>query len=203
MARHARRGGHSSSVRSRHPARRPRSGAPGAGRSDCDLLVMQPLDNSITVLHQAGPHRPAQADLTQGHGAPNPNWIPVCERGRAAPAEEIDGVPLRNRDDLFNVPMTAHFIGGCAIGDSATPGSSIRTTASTATPAARRRRLGDLGQPRRQPSLTITAQAERAMALWPNNGEQTAATTRKPVPADRLRHPHRPSSRPQRPVHYG
>ena len=37
-------------------------------------------------------------------------------------ADNIGGVPGGTWGDLFNVPMTAHFIGGCPIGDSARPG---------------------------------------------------------------------------------
>jgi len=68
--------------------------------------------------------------------------------------------------------MTAHFIGGCAIGDSADAGlidayhrvygyASLHVVDGSAISA-------DLGVNR---SLTITAQAERAMAFWPNRGE--------------------------------
>jgi cholesterol oxidase len=77
--------------------------------------------------------------------------------------------------DLMNIPMTAHFIGGCAIGDSAAngvidpyhrlyghPGLHVVDGSSLSA---------NLGV---NPSLTITAQAERAMALWPNKGEVDA-----------------------------
>jgi cholesterol oxidase len=72
----------------------------------------------------------------------------------------------------MNVPMTAHFIGGCAIGDSSETGvidpyhrlygySGLHVADGSALSA-------NLGV---NPSLTITAQTERAMALWPNKGE--------------------------------
>jgi cholesterol oxidase len=75
--------------------------------------------------------------------------------------------------DLFDIPMTAHFIGGCAIG--ATPAHGVIDAYHRAygyqglhivdgsTISA------NLGV---NPSLTITAQAERAMSFWPNKGEQ-------------------------------
>jgi cholesterol oxidase len=74
--------------------------------------------------------------------------------------------------DLFNIPTTAHFIGGCAIGDSPATGvidpyhrvyghDGLHVVDGAAVSA-------NLGV---NPSLTITAQAERAMALWPNRGE--------------------------------
>ena len=72
----------------------------------------------------------------------------------------------------FNRPMTAHFIGGCAIGASAETGvvdpyqrvyghPGLHVVDGSAISA-------NLGV---NPSLTITAQAERAMAFWPNKGE--------------------------------
>ena len=74
--------------------------------------------------------------------------------------------------DLFGVPMTAHFLGGCVIGASGArgvvdpyhrvwgyPGLHI---ADGSTVSA------NLGV---NPALTITALAERAFALWPNRGE--------------------------------
>lgn len=68
--------------------------------------------------------------------------------------------------------MTAHFIGGCAIGDSPETGvinpwhrpyghPGLHVVDGSAISA-------NLGV---NPSLTITAQAERAMAFWPNRGE--------------------------------
>ena len=68
--------------------------------------------------------------------------------------------------------MTAHFLGGCAIGDSPQTGvidgyqrvygyEGLHVLDGSAVSA-------NLGV---NPSLTITAQAERAMALWPNKGE--------------------------------
>ena len=70
------------------------------------------------------------------------------------------------------MPLTAHFIGGCAIGDSPETGvidpyqrvyghPGLHVADGSAVSA-------NLGV---NPSLTITAQAERAMALWPNKGE--------------------------------
>ncbi len=71
------------------------------------------------------------------------------------------------------MPMTAHFIGGCAIGVSTESGvvdpfqrvfghPGLHVADGSAISA-------NLGV---NPSLTITAQAERAMSFWPNKGEQ-------------------------------
>ncbi|CAM5255976.1 Cholesterol oxidase [Streptomyces badius] len=72
----------------------------------------------------------------------------------------------------MGTPLTAHFLGGCPIGASAEEGvidpyhrlyghPGISVVDGSAVSA-------NLGV---NPSLTITAQAERAMSLWPNKGE--------------------------------
>ena len=136
------------------------------------LLVMQAVDNSISVSTKRGMTGRRKLTSTQGHGAPNPTWIPVANRAARIAAEEIDGVPLGMWGDLFDIPLTAHFIGGCAIGDSAETGfidpyhrvyghTGLHVVDGSAISA-------NLGV---NPALTITAQAERAMSMWPNYGD--------------------------------
>jgi cholesterol oxidase len=133
-------------------------------------LVMQTNDNSITV-EPSPSGRGLRA--RRGHGEPNPTWIPQAHRAVRMLAEEMGGFPGGTWLDLFDIPTTAHFIGGCTIGDSPEegvidpyhrvyghPGLHI-VDGSTVS--------ANLGV---NPSLTITAQAERAMAFWPNRGEQ-------------------------------
>ena len=135
------------------------------------LLVMQTLDNSITV---SGKQRRGRYRLTsaQGHGKPNPTWLVEANEAARRVASKIDGVAGGMLGDIANIPMTAHFLGGCVIGDSPNsgvvdgylrayghPGLHIVDGSTVSAP---------LGV---NPSLTITAQAERAMALWPNKGE--------------------------------
>jgi cholesterol oxidase len=133
-------------------------------------LVMQTLDNSITTYTRFG-----RLTARQGHGAPNPTWIPVANDAVRRVAEKIGGEPGGSIGDLANIPMTAHFIGGCAIGDSPETGvidgyqrvfgyEGLHVVDGSAISA-------NLGV---NPSLTITAQAERAASLWPNRGEQDA-----------------------------
>lgn len=131
-------------------------------------LVMQTLDNSITTYRKRG-----RLTSRQGHGAPNPTWIPVGNEAVRRLAEHIGGEPGGSVGDLANIPMTAHFLGGCAIGDSPQTGvvdayhrvygyDGLHVVDGSAVSA-------NLGV---NPSLTITAQAERAASLWPNRGEQ-------------------------------
>ncbi|HLS45173.1 MAG TPA: GMC family oxidoreductase, partial [Ornithinicoccus sp.] len=136
-------------------------------------LVMQSLDNSITTYRR-------RSRLTgrrilgsrQGHGAPNPNWIPLANEAVRRMARIVGGTPGGNIGEPFNRPLTAHFLGGCVIGESAETGvvdpyhrvyghPGLHIVDGSAVSA-------NLGV---NPSLTITAQAERAMAMWPNKGE--------------------------------
>jgi cholesterol oxidase len=136
------------------------------------LLVMQSLNNSITVLRRRGRFGRTRLTSRQGIGEPNPSWIPVANRAARQLADNIGGVPGGTYGDLFNIPMTAHFIGGCPIGDSIRTGvidpyqrlygyPGLHVVDGSALSA-------NLGV---NPALTITAQAERAMAFWPNRGE--------------------------------
>ncbi|WP_289008228.1 GMC family oxidoreductase [uncultured Thermomonospora sp.] len=135
-------------------------------------LVMQVRDNSITVTPCKGLFGWGLR-ARRGHGEPNPTWIPAGHQATRLLAEEIGGMPGGSWLDLGDIPTTAHFIGGCAIGDSPQTGvidpyhrlyghEGLHVVDGSAISA-------NLGV---NPSLTITAQAERAMAMWPNKGEQ-------------------------------
>ena len=58
----------------------------------------------------------------QGHGIPNPTWIPVANQAVRKMAEIVGGKPGGSIGEPFNRPLTAHFIGGCTIGDDAETG---------------------------------------------------------------------------------
>lgn len=140
------------------------------------LLVMQALDNSITVFPKKTPFG-WRLSSKQGHGEPNPTWIPAANEGarmmaKAMSTDAGEGYAGGTVGEPFDIPMTAHFIGGCAIGDSPETGvvdpfqrlygyDGLHVVDGSAISA-------NLGV---NPSLTITAQAERAMAYWPNKGE--------------------------------
>jgi cholesterol oxidase len=136
-------------------------------------LVMQTRDNSITCFTKRGLLGGRRLTSKQGHGEPNPTWIPVGHDAVRRIADKIKGFPGGGWNDVFNVPMTAHFLGGAPIGDAPETGvidpyhrvyghPGLHVVDGTAVSA-------NLGV---NPSLTITAQAERAMALWPNRGDR-------------------------------
>ena len=137
-------------------------------------LVMQSRDNSLRVFRRHG-----RLTSEQGHGEPNPTYIAAGHRAMEAVASRLAEATGEYTmaggtwGEVFDVPLTAHFLGGAAIGgDPSTgvvdqwhrvfghPGISI-TDGSTIS--------ANLGV---NPSLTITAQAERAMALWPRKGSR-------------------------------
>ncbi|MDT0267817.1 GMC family oxidoreductase [Streptomyces sp. DSM 44915] len=136
-------------------------------------LVMQTHDNSLTTYRRS--RRPGRGLLTarQGHGEPNPDFIPAGAEAARQLAADIGGFAGTNVGELIGTPLTAHFLGGCPIGADPEHGvvdpyhrlyghPGISVVDGSAVSA-------NLGV---NPALTITAQAERAFALWPNKGEQ-------------------------------
>ncbi|MFG1782089.1 FAD-dependent oxidoreductase [Rhodococcus oryzae] len=135
-------------------------------------LVMQNLDNSITTYTKRGVFG-RKVTSRQGHGEPNPTWIPAGNDATRRIAEKIDGIAGGTWGEIFNIPLTAHFLGGCAIGSDREHGVIDPyhrvygyPTLSVVDGASVSANLGV------NPSLTISAQAERAASLWPNKGEQ-------------------------------
>ncbi|MBL7253821.1 GMC oxidoreductase [Paractinoplanes lichenicola] len=158
-------------------------------------LVMQTADNSLTV------RRTRRGRLTTGpgHGAPNPTWIPVGHDAVRRIATRIGGFPGGGVGDIFNIPMTAHILGGATIGDSPASGvidayhrvfgyEGLHVIDGSAVPA-------NLGV---NPSLTITALAERALSLWPNKG---SADPRPPLGSEYVRLPPIAPAHPAVPAH--
>jgi cholesterol oxidase len=164
--------------------------ARGASERGVILLVMQSLDNSLTSYRKRG-----MLKTRQGSGEPNPDWIPVAHDIAREYAAKVDGDIGAVATDLFNIPATAHYIGGCTIGDSVETGVVDPWQRVYGNPglhiADGSAITANLGV---NPSLTITAQAERAMSFWPNRGEPDP---RPPLGAAYQRvaavEPHRPA----------
>lgn len=164
-------------------------------------LVMQSHDNSVTVGWRRSWYGRRRLLAVPGHGAPSPTWIPEGHEAVRLLAERIGGVPGGSITEAFNVPVTAHILGGAAIGASATegvvdayhrvfghPGLHVLDGAAVSA------------NPGVNPALTIAAQAERAMALWPNRGEPDPrpplGSAYRPVNPVPPRHPAVPATAP-------
>ena len=139
-----------------------RPGDADAGQLDHDVRQADPGHEEVAADLQAGPRR---ARTRPGSRWPT-RWCGGWRRSWAARRAAPIGDP-------FNMPMTAHFIGGCTIGTSPEDGvvdayqrvfnyPGLHIADGSAISA-------NLGV---NPSLTITAQAERAMSFWPNKGEE-------------------------------
>jgi cholesterol oxidase len=137
------------------------------------MLVMQSLDNSLRVYAQRT-RSGIVLRTERGHGEPNPTWIPAGHAATRHAADVMDGVPLGGwADVLYNVPRTAHPLGGATMGDSPETGvvdpyhrvyghpglHVVDASAITANIGA-------------NPALTIAAVSERALAYWPNRGQE-------------------------------
>ena len=134
-------------------------------------LVMQDVDSAIRVKSKRvffGWRLTSENDAQR----PNATYIPAANETARRIAKRYGGIAGGHIGDLVNAPFTAHFVGGCVIGKNPEEGvidpyhrvwnypSLHIIDGSTIT--------ANLGV---NPSLTITAQAERAISLWPNNGD--------------------------------
>lgn len=136
-------------------------------------LVMQDVDSAIRVRSKRsflglGWRLTSENDSER----PNATYIPAANATARSIAKRYGGVAGGHIGDLVNAPFTAHFVGGCVIGKSKDAGvidpyhrvwdypTLHVIDGSTIT--------ANLGV---NPSLTITAQAERAISMWPNKGD--------------------------------
>jgi len=110
-------------------------------------------------------------------GEPIPTFIPEANAFAEKAARATGGIPMSSMSEIFfNVPMTAHCMGGCAMADSPERGvidAQNRVFGYRNLYVVDGSMLGaNLGV---NPSLTITALAERAMGFVPRKGEQRTA----------------------------
>ncbi len=136
------------------------------------LLVMQSYDNSLRVIRKKGWFG-TRLTSVQSTGEPTPSYIPIANEAARVAADVMDGFPGSAINEvLLDTPTTAHILGGACIGSSSDRGvidpyhrvwgyEGLHVVDGSAIGA-------NLGV---NPSLTITAMAERAMAMWPNKGE--------------------------------
>jgi len=142
----------------------------GWGRKSVILLVMQTLDNALTIVRKRRWWAGFRKGLaTVNDGKKIPAYIPEANHAVRGMAKRMRGVPQNAVTEvLFDIPMTAHILGGCVMGADETRGvldtrhrvfgyENMYVVDGSSVPA-------NLGV---NPSLTITALAERAMSLIP------------------------------------
>ncbi|MGW0842219.1 FAD-dependent oxidoreductase [Streptomyces sp. NPDC002787] len=142
-------------------------GAVSAGRFGRRTALMVAMERRESTL--VSRYRWGRMSFTRGTGAAEPVRLPVAEEVARRYAERIGGAAYGwwlNR--LLGVPFTAHLMGGCPLGTderASVAGPDHRVhgypTLYVADASVIPANLG------LNPSLTITALAERAFAHWP------------------------------------
>lgn len=146
---------------------------PGWARSTVILLVMQTLDNDLSLDWGRPWYAPWIRWLKSRSPRALPVYIPEANRAARAIAERIRGFPQGAISEvILNRPLTAHVLGGCPMGARPEEGvvdkhgrvfghPGLYVVDGSIIPA-------NLGV---NPSLTITALAEHAMAAVPARGQ--------------------------------
>jgi cholesterol oxidase len=142
----------------------------GWSKRSIGLLVMQTLDNAISFRAKrcwfgAGVRLTTEQDATR----PNPTYIDAGNKAAEWIAEHTGGIAQSGvLEATANIPMTAHILGGAVIGSDVEHGvvdgeprvfhsKNLLVCDGSAMPA----------NPGVNPSLTIVAMTERAMAKIP------------------------------------
>ena len=162
----------------------------GWSRGAAIVLAMQALDNSMQLRFRRRWYWPFSKTLTSDWGdreAP-PTFMPSAHEVTSRVAAKFNGRPSSILPEVaLNATSTAHILGGCPMGETAADsvidrynrvhnyeglyvidGSMI---------------CANLGV---NPSLTITALAERAMHYMPARGETDRRTDERPVDTERV-----------------
>lgn len=157
---------------------------PGWARKVTILLVMQNVDNRLTV--RLG--RSLQTFFRKGlvsEQEPGHEINPRVDAGHSVTrsfAKKTNGIPMGSLgENLLNVPTTAHILGGCPMGNNASEGvidesfqvhnyPGLYVVDGSVIPA----------NPGVNPSLTITALAEYAMSKIPLKSRVNLSPNRQP-----------------------
>ncbi|MGQ0622807.1 MAG: GMC oxidoreductase [Panacagrimonas sp.] len=140
----------------------------GFARQTLVFLVMQTVDASLRMRLKRNWWRPF-GKLLSSEGGPIPTYIPQANAFTEKVAKMFGGSPMTTITEiLFNIPFTAHCMGGCAIAKTPQQGvidAQNRVFNYRNLYVVDGSMLGaNLGV---NPSLTITALAERAMSFIP------------------------------------
>jgi cholesterol oxidase len=154
----------------RHPGRFLRLMAtPGWSRRTIIVLAMQTLDNAIALRPRPARGGRVRLQTEQDPEKPIPTFIPAANRAAEWFAERTGGIAQSSLSEAaFNIPMTAHILGGAVIGANRDRGvvdrdqrvfgyENLLVCDGSVIPA----------NPGVNPSLTIAALAEHAMAHVP------------------------------------
>jgi cholesterol oxidase len=155
----------------------------GWSRRTVILLVMQTIDTAMSFRARKRLFgRGVRLQTEQDPERPNPTFIPAAEAAARWFAERTGGIPQSGlTESAMNIPTTAHILGGVVIGATPELGvvdarhrvfgyENLLVADGSAMPA----------NPGVNPSLTITAMAERAMSFVPPKGDSAQRTDELP-----------------------
>ncbi|WP_269621291.1 GMC family oxidoreductase [Zhongshania sp. BJYM1] len=154
----------------RHPIKTLRACNPfGFAKETIIFLCMQTVDGHLNMRYRRPWYFPFTKVL-QTEGEPIPSFIPAANKFVADSAEQMNGTGASMVSEIFfNIPTTAHCMGGCGMSESAESGvidSQNRLFGYQNAYVCDGSMLGaNLGV---NPSLTITALTERAMSFIPS-----------------------------------
>lgn len=170
----------------RHPVRFAKVLWPrGWSRRTIIVLVMQTLDNAIALRARLTRSGDVRLQTEQDPTRPNPTFIPVANEAAEWLARRTGGIAQSSvMEATLNIPATAHILGGAVIGADPDHGvidanqrvfgyENLLVCDGAAVPA-------NVGV---NPSLTITALAERAMSRIPPKGAEPAQPSAQPAAA--------------------
>ncbi len=140
----------------------------GFARRTIILLVMQTRENAMEVVRKRRPLFFFKKALTSSRKNNIPVYIPQAHTFARILAKKIGGTPGSLITEIFNIPTTAHILGGCIMGEDPEKGvidlknrlfgyKNFYICDGSMIPA-------NLGV---NPSLSITAFTERAMSFIP------------------------------------
>ncbi len=146
----------------------------GFAKESVIFLVMQTLDSTIRFKLKRRLLWPLRRKLVVDYGGGNPPPALLSEGTTFAlkVAEKTDSFAATSVSELIGTPLTAHILGGCPMGDD--PSQSVIDSTHQVHGYKGLYVLGGASVPANlgvNPSLTITAMAERAMALIPSRSK--------------------------------
>ena len=143
----------------------------GWARKTVVVLVMQSLDNALTLVHKERWWLGRNLKSRRAHGVPPiPTYLPIANQAAEAVATRMGGFSLNAINEvLLGVPITAHVLGGARMAEEPAGGvvnvgcrafghPGLWIVDGSVIPV-------NLGA---NPSLTIAAVAEYAMSLIPD-----------------------------------
>lgn len=132
------------------------------------LTVMQHADNRMQLTYRQRPWGWTLGSARADDGVPVPAHLPQADAAAAALAEVSGGIAFGTYlDSVAGIGATAHILGGAVVAPD--PNSGVIDTDHRVFGYARMRVMDGAAVPANigvNPSLTITAMAERAMARW-------------------------------------